>query len=125
MPQPDQSPGQVSLESAAASAAGDCAAAPGEGSGRFSLQSLGRFATGQVAAWNQRRFAGKGAQQAVQLYQRLRAEQPGLQAENLYAAFVCRRNGVDDPAARVVLKRAAESFAAWPNQRPLIFQAAT
>jgi hypothetical protein len=89
---------------------------------RYSPQALARYAMRRVRAWNEQRFARRAARLARAEFQRLRAERPELQREDLYAAFVCRRNAVDDAAARRILQRAEQSFAVWPDYRDLMLQ---
>jgi hypothetical protein len=93
-----------------------------ERSGRFSLQRFSRYALPVMAAWRELRFAKKAGRLALARYQRLRTERPELTGQPLYEAFVCERNALEASAARGILQRAEESFAAWPNDRELIFR---
>jgi hypothetical protein len=89
---------------------------------RYSPRGLARYALGRLHAWSQQRYARRGARRAHTQYQRLRRSRPALRGEDLYAAFVCQRNAIDDAAARALLRRAEQSFAAWPDYRDLNFQ---
>jgi hypothetical protein len=89
---------------------------------RYTPRGMVRFALGRLNAWSQRRYARRGAQQARAQFERLRRTYPGVKGEDLYAAYVCQRNAVDDAAARAILRRAEQSFAAWPEDRDLNFQ---
>jgi hypothetical protein len=93
-----------------------------ESSGRFSLQRFSRTSLQLVAAWREVRFAKNAGRLALDLYQRLRKERPELTGRALYEAFVCERNALGKSAAQVILQRAEASFAAWPNDRDLIFR---
>jgi len=98
------------------------AAAELKRSGRFNLERLSRYTSPLVAAWRELRFAKKAGRLALARYQRLRTERPELAGQALYEAFVCERNALEASAARGILQRAEASFAAWPNDRNLIFR---
>jgi hypothetical protein len=85
---------------------------------------LRRFAPFQAwrAAWREWRFARRTAQAALALFRRIREQQPELAGRALYEAIVCQRNGIEAYAARVILRHADDSFAAWPKERALIFR---
>jgi hypothetical protein len=100
----------------------DDAPAELENSGRFNLRRFYRCTLPLMAAWRELRFAKKAARLALARYHRLRAERPELNGQALYQAFVCERNAIDESAARAILQRAEASFAAWPNDRDLIFR---
>jgi hypothetical protein len=116
------SPDLATQSSDTSEAEGVSTTAEREISRRFSLHALSQFATGQFAALSQRRYAREGAKTALTQYQKLRVERAELSGQDLYAAFVCQRNEIEDSAARRILKCAADSFAVWPEDRDLIFQ---
>ena len=86
------------------------------------MRTFSLFLFGRLTAWREWRYAKRSGQTALDLYRRLRAEQPELSGKELYEAFVCRRNGIGPSDARTILLRAETSFAAWPNERDLIFR---
>jgi len=88
----------------------------------FSARRLPRNPLHFVTAWRELRFAKKAVKRALLLHQRLRAERPALTGRALYLAFVCERSALGASAAQGVLQRAEASFAAWPNERDLIFR---
>ena len=80
------------------------------------------FFANRRAAWRELRFAKEAGQRALACFQRLRSDQPALTGRPLYEAFVCEFAKADSAAARTILHRAEASFAAWPNERDLIFR---
>jgi hypothetical protein len=74
------------------------------------------------AAWRELQFAKNAGRQALDRYQRIRMQRPELTGRALFEAFVCERNAIGASAAQVILQRAEASFAAWPNDRGLIFR---
>jgi hypothetical protein len=86
------------------------------------LRLLPRFAMEYVAAWREWRVAKQAGQAALDFYQTLRAKRPDLAGKALYEALVCERNRIEASAARTILRHAEESFAAWPNERDLVFR---
>ena len=73
-----------------------------------------------AAAWRELRFARKSGRQALDRYRLLKINRPDLSGRALYEAFVCERNSIEYSAARAILKRAEDTFAAWPNERDLL-----
>jgi hypothetical protein len=86
------------------------------------LRLLPRFAMEYVAAWREWRVAKQAGQAELDFYQTLRAKRSDLAGKALYEAFVCERNRIEASAARTILRHAEESFAAWPNERDLVFR---
>jgi hypothetical protein len=80
------------------------------------------FTTNRQAAWRELRFAKEAGQRALACFRRLQANQPTLSGRPLYEAFACEYGRIDSAAARTMLHRAEASFAAWPNERELIFR---
>ena len=87
----------------------------------FGLLRFLRHPLQSMAAWRELRYSKKAARQALDRYQRLRADRPDLADRALYEAFVCDRNAIGASAARVILQRAEASFATWPTDRDLKF----
>jgi len=86
------------------------------------LRGLSRYTIPLVASWREFRFAKKTGLLALNRFQRLRMEKPELTGHALYNTFVCERNAIEPSAAREILQRAEASFAAWPNDRDLVFR---
>ena len=80
------------------------------------------FLSDRLASWREWRFARRGARRAMDCRQRLIGQASGMGEREFYEAFVREYSGLDIPAARTVLRRAEASFAAWPNERDLIFR---
>ena len=76
----------------------------------------------RLAAWREQRFSQIAGQRALALFELVRAERPDLVGDSLYEAFLCRRNALEGSAARMILRRAENSFAMWPHERDLIFR---
>jgi hypothetical protein len=93
-----------------------------ESSGRFKLSRFFRAPLQLGASWRELQFAKNAGRQALDRYQRLRKLRPELTGRALFEAFVCERNAIGASAAQVILQRAEASFAAWPNDRGLIFR---
>jgi hypothetical protein len=89
---------------------------------RMHLRRFAPFVLERLAAWREWRFAKQAGFAALALFRRLRAQRPELAGRALYEAFVCQRNGIETSAARAILRLADDSFAAWPNERDLIFR---
>jgi hypothetical protein len=93
-----------------------------ESSGRFSVSRIFRAPLELGAALRELRFARKAGRMALDHYQRLRITRPELSGRTLYEVFVRERNALGVSDARAILQRAEASFAAWPNDRDLIFR---
>lgn len=76
----------------------------------------------RILSWREQRNAAREARAALVLHKRLWMEHPTLRDVDLYEAFVRKRNGVTEAQARALLRRAEQSFAVWPEERPLIFR---
>src|SRR5882757_7280287 len=55
-------------------------------------------------------------------YRQVRGEEPQLTGRPLYQQVIVRRSGLDDEAARGVLRRAYQRFCEWPFERKLRFR---
>ena len=93
--------------------------AAGEPAGEFWLAGLSR---GVLGGWRERRLARRTSVESLRLYRELEAARPELPAIVRYEEVVARRTGLDGDGVRRVLKRAEDSFAAWPVERPLKFR---
>jgi hypothetical protein len=71
-----------------------------------------------LAALRENQHLKRTCRECLQLYRGL-AEHPNATARERYALVVERRTGV---GANAILQRAEESFATWPNERPLTFR---
>ena len=80
------------------------------------------FTANRRAAWRELRFAKQAGHRALACLQQLQVDQPALSDRPLYEAFACTYGKIDGAAARTILRRAEESFAAWPNERDLILR---
>ncbi len=69
----------------------------------------------------EKRFAWHASRELLDLYNRVRREEPQLTGRALYARVVIRRSGLDVQAAAGVLRRAEESFCDWPSGSDLKF----
>jgi hypothetical protein len=75
-----------------------------------------------VATMRERRQIRRFCDESLMLYRQVEAQMPqGSQTER-YGRFVELRSGVTPGSVPTVLRRAAESFADWPNERPLNFR---
>src|ERR1700693_3401140 len=59
---------------------------------------------------------------ALKLYRDVAAEMPGASSLERYEQVVARRTGADPAGVARILRRAKESFASWPSERPLKFR---
>jgi YHS domain-containing protein len=71
--------------------------------------------------WRERRFARQVSRELLQLYGSVKAQNPGLQARDLYRRIVIARTRGDELSAETLLDQAEESFAEWPTRRALKF----
>jgi hypothetical protein len=67
-------------------------------------------------------YAWRTTHEMLGWYQRVRGEQPQLTGRTLYQQVIVRRSGLDDEAARGVLRRAHQRFCEWPFERELRFR---
>jgi len=56
------------------------------------------------------------------LYRQVEAQMPQASQTERYGRFIELRSGLGPGSVPTVLRRAAESFADWPNERPLNFR---
>jgi hypothetical protein len=67
-------------------------------------------------------YAWRACREMLGWYQRVRGEQPRLTGKSLYQQVIVSRSGLDDEAAREVLRRAHRRFCEWPFARKLRFR---
>lgn len=58
----------------------------------------------------------------LKLYREVAAEMPQASSHERYEQVVARRTGADPAGVDRILRRAKESFASWPTERPLKFR---
>ena len=75
-----------------------------------------------VAAMRERKQIREICLHALDLYERAAVEKPYASKRERYAHIVETLVGYDAAKARQALRRAEESFAAWPVARPLSFR---
>ena len=92
---------------------------PSEGarSGGWLEDTLRRF--NFVAAMRERRQIRSICQEALKLYRQIETEMPQAANRDRYARLIERRSGADADAVLRFMRRAEESFATWPIERPL------
>jgi hypothetical protein len=81
------------------------------------LRSLGIF-----SAQAERRYARKASAELLELFHRVRQEDPQLSGRTLYQAVIAQRLGSDNRKAAERVLRAEESFTDWPVERVLRFR---
>jgi hypothetical protein len=75
-----------------------------------------------VATMRERRQIRRFCDESLKLYRQVEAQMPEASQTERYARFIELRSGVTPAAVPTVMRRAEESFADWPNERPLNFQ---
>src|SRR5882672_3061449 len=60
--------------------------------------------------------------ESLNLYRQVEIEMPQASNTDRYARVIQRRSGADADAAIEFMRRAEESFASWPIERPLNFR---
>lgn len=60
--------------------------------------------------------------EALTLYRQVEIDMPQASNTARYARVIERRSGADAGTARQIMRRAEESFALWPVERPLNFR---
>jgi hypothetical protein len=75
-----------------------------------------------VMAIREREVVRRTSQRCLALYRRIESEQPDATTQQRYEFVVSQFIGDDPKAVRTALRRAEESFAAWPVERDLNFR---
>lgn len=78
----------------------------------------------QRAAWivAEKWYAWRTSYEMLRWYKRVRRQEPQLTGRPLYQQVIVRRSGLDDEAARRVLRLAYRRFCEWPCERKLRFR---
>ena len=95
---------------------------PGERlrSGSWLEDTLRRF--NFIAAMRERKQIRRVCAESLKLYRQIEIEMPQASNTDRYARVIERRSGADAAAALKIMRRAEESFASWPIERPLNFR---
>ena len=75
-----------------------------------------------IATMRKRREIRHFCDESLNLYRQLEAQMPQASQTERYARFIELRSGVPAAVVPAVMRRAEESFADWPTERPLNFQ---
>jgi hypothetical protein len=75
-----------------------------------------------VALLRERYQVRRTCAQLMSLYQKACETSPGVLKIDLYTQVVQEYSGADADGVRRILRRAAESYAMWPDDRDLIFR---
>jgi len=75
-----------------------------------------------VATIRERRQIRRFCDESLKLYRQVEAQMPQSSQTERYGRFIELRSGVTPAAVLTVMRRAEESFADWPNERPLNFR---
>ena len=73
-------------------------------------------------AWRERAFAAECCRQLLDLHAAVVASQPQLNGKDLYRTIISAHVGGDAALAQTLLRRAQDSYAAWPVDRALTFR---
>ena len=72
-----------------------------------------------IAAMRERKQIRRVCAESLELYRQIEVEMPQATNRDRYARLIERRSGVDAEAVLRIMRRAEESFATWPLERPL------
>jgi hypothetical protein len=86
-------------------------------SGGWLENTLRRF--NFFAAMRERKQIRRICEESLELYRQIEIEMPQASNQDRYARLVERRSGADADAVVRFMRRAEESFATWPIERPL------
>ena len=75
-----------------------------------------------IGGMRERRQIRRICVEFLSLYRQVESELPQAPRTELYARVIERRSGADPIAVQRFMRRAEESFAAWPVDRPLNFR---
>jgi hypothetical protein len=70
----------------------------------------------------ERQHVKRTCRDCLALYRQGEAQRANTTAAERYAHVIASRTGADANSVNTILRRAEESFAAWPNDRPLTFR---
>ena len=83
---------------------------------------LGSWTRGIYAGWRERRVARNTSRVSLRVFREVEAQSPELSGVERYEEVVVRQTGLDRTRARDLVRNAEDSFAAWPNERPVILR---
>ena len=75
-----------------------------------------------VTVMRERRQIRRFCNESLQLYRQVEAQMPQASQTERYGRFIELRSGVTPATVPTVMRRAEESFADWPTERPLNFR---
>ena len=75
-----------------------------------------------IATMRERRQIRRFCDESLKLYRQVEAQMPEASQTERYARFIELRSGATPATVLTVMRRAEESFADWPTERPLNFQ---
>ena len=75
-----------------------------------------------IATMRERRQIRRFCDESLNLYRQIEAQMPQASQTERYARFIELRSGVPAASVPIVMRRAEESFADWPIERPLNFR---
>jgi hypothetical protein len=75
-----------------------------------------------VATMRERRQIRRFCEESLKHYRQVEAQMPQSSQTERYGRFIELRSGATPATVLTVLRRAEESFADWPNERPLNFR---
>ena len=77
---------------------------------------------GPIVILKERHLAREVSRRAMASHHAITTGASGLAAEEIYTRVVQQCTGCDRDAAAALLRRAAQSFTEWPEERPLNFR---
>jgi hypothetical protein len=100
----------------------DSESQPGDSArtGGWLEEALRRF--NFIGALRERKQIRRICAESLTLYRQVEIEMPHASNTDRYARVIERRSGADAAAALKFMRRAEESFAQWPIERPLNFR---
>jgi hypothetical protein len=72
-----------------------------------------------IAAMRDRKQIRRICKESLDLYRQIEIEMPQASNQDRYARLIEKRSGADAEAVLRIMRRAEESFATWPIERPL------
>ena len=75
-----------------------------------------------IATMRERRQIRRFCDESLKLYRQVETQMPRASQSERYARFIELSSGATPATVLTVMRRAQESFADWPNERPLNFQ---
>jgi hypothetical protein len=77
---------------------------------------------GFFSAMREVKHVKRTCRECLQLYRSAAREKADSIAVERYAYVVARRTGADANGVKTIMRRVEESFAVWPNERPVNFR---